>query len=294
MKLCKELKTGCSFCEHRPLTPRDFADYAEGGVEVMELSINSDMMNGADWNMLSRADRCGIEVRSVHLPFDMGIDPANLDAQIRKNTLEHDGELIKRFSEWFGSKIFVIHACLEPVADGERAERLKYSRESLSALADTAAGVGGVIAVENLPRSCLGNTAAEMLWLTENDPRLRFCFDTNHLLLESHEVFVSAIADRTVTLHVSDYDFRNERHWMPGEGKIDWPKLISLLENNGYEGPFMYEVGLLPSRTIERRTLTRRDFRENHMELARYRTPAPLGTPIKAGMDASDIDCGIK
>ena len=44
------------------------------------------------------------------------------------------------------------------------------------------------------------------------------------------------------TLHLSDYEFGDEEHWVPGEGKIDWKELLELLEKYDYEGPLMFEV----------------------------------------------------
>ena len=49
---------------------------------------------------------------------------------------------------------------------------------------------------------------------------------------------------------MSDYDRKNERHWLPGEGVIDWTELLSALVESGYEGPFIYEAskGKKPNR----------------------------------------------
>lgn len=33
-----------------------------------------------------------------------------------------------------------------------------------------------------------------------------------------------------------------ERHWLPGEGKINWKELIAALDSCGYSGVWMYEV----------------------------------------------------
>ena len=46
-----------------------------------------------------------------------------------------------------------------------------------------------------------------------------------------------------MTTHISDHDYENERHWLPGEGKINWNALIGALEKIGYRGVFNYEVG---------------------------------------------------
>ena len=44
------------------------------------------------------------------------------------------------------------------------------------------------------------------------------------------------------TIHASDYDRKDERHWLPGEGVIDWPDFLRRLQASGYKGVFMHEV----------------------------------------------------
>ena len=63
-------------------------------------------------------------------------------------------------------------------------------------------------------------------------------------------------------MHVSDYDFVDERHLLPGEGLNDWPVIVSLLEDAGYDGPFLYEVRRMPQ--AGRRTLRYDDYRRNY------------------------------
>ena len=90
------------------------------------------------------------------------------------------------------------------------------------------------------------------------------------MLKESHEHFLNAVGSRVETLHVSDYDFIDERHQLPGEGQIDWQKLIAHLEQLDYKGPWMYEVALAPA--PGRRTgpqLELADFVRNHKALMR-------------------------
>jgi sugar phosphate isomerase/epimerase len=78
------------------------------------------------------------------------------------------------------------------------------------------------------------------------------CLDPNHLLGESHSALINALAGKIVTTHISDYDFLEERHWMPGEGKIDWPRLVAALKEVGYSGPFLYEISpwKTPTKTV--------------------------------------------
>ena len=98
------------------------------------------------------------------------------------------------------------------------------------------------LCLENLPRTCLGRTSDEMLRFLDAIPTLRAVFDTNHSLMEDNVHFIRAIGEKIVTLHVSDYDFADEKHWLPLEGKNDWEAILSALEDVNYAGRFLYEL----------------------------------------------------
>ena len=68
------------------------------------------------------------------------------------------------------------------------------------------------------------------------------CFDTNHSLKDDNVEFVRALGSRIIALHVSDYDFINERHRMPFDGKNDWKGIMNALKEAGYSGTWNYEV----------------------------------------------------
>ena len=100
------------------------------------------------------------------------------------------------------------------------------------------------IVLENLPRTCLLNTSEEMLWLCKKVKNLRFCLDTNHFLRERTHEAIEKLKGKIVTMHVSDHNYVNEQHWLPGKGTIEWDKLLSALEKIGYNGVFNYELGV--------------------------------------------------
>jgi len=106
------------------------------------------------------------------------------------------------------------------------------------------------IAVESLPRTCLFNTAAEGIAIIDAIPAgVGACVDVNHFLQEKSEDAVRALGCRILTTHISDHDYVDERHWLPGEngGKIDWMALLAAFEAVGYQGVFNYEAtGTLP------------------------------------------------
>ena len=112
---------------------------------------------------------------------------------------------------------------------------MECAKRTLAALADFAAQFNAVIAVENLPRTCLGRDSKDILELLSAHDALRVCYDTNHLLGEDAVRFIEAVGDKIITTHVSDYDFLNERHWLPGEGKVNWQEILPAAENGGVE-----------------------------------------------------------
>jgi sugar phosphate isomerase/epimerase len=115
--------------------------------------------------------------------------------------------------------------------------------------------------------------------LSAND-KLRVCFDTNHLLGEDIISFIKRMGDKIVTIHVSDYDYIDERHWLPGEGLIDWVALIDTLDEIGYEGDWIYECGLKPKPTIIReRDLTFEDLYKNAQEVSARQKPTRYSVP---------------
>ena len=260
----------------------NFEKLAAAKVDVIEISLHPDKYPSLDWQGVKRlSDEHGVGLWSVHLPFwgsTEKVDIASMDAEVRRRTVSMQSEYIKRAGE-IGVRVAVIHPGLEPTLPEERTERLGYSTESLARLTEFAARAGMTLAVEDLPRTCLGNCTADMKQFLTADDRLMVCFDVNHLLTEKHSKFVSELGSRIATLHISDYDFRNERHWLPGEGMIDWVELVGLLEDAGYNGPWLYELGLKAPESINRRELTYSDFYNNYIECVGKQKPTAIGIP---------------
>lgn len=259
--------------------PREmFEAYREGGIDCLEISVSDGCEKQIDFKKTVQLSKeYGIELWSYHLPF-MSIDVADLDKDERERAFNYQAEIIKKVGD-IGIKTFVLHPSGEPCTKEERLERIKVAKDTIAKLACVAGEVGSIIAVEDLPRTCLGNCSSEIKELISVDDRLKVCFDTNHLLIESNADFIKAVGDRIHTLHVSDYDFLNEQHWMPYEGDIDWVELVSLLEKVNYKGPFMYELRLNPpaTGTINRRKFTYADFRENYLALINKKPAKAIG-----------------
>ena len=192
--------------------------------------------------MKTAADRAGVEIWSIHIPFGGIYDISKVDEDERQAAVAANAADMEISSRILKPKYFIIHASAEPISDEERAARFESSRKSLKELAAKAKVCGVGLLVEDLPRTCLGNTSTELLSIINGIDNTDICFDVNHLLQESHVSFVRNTKGRIKSTHMSDYDAVDERHWLPGKGVINWTELLKGLVAAGYTGPFMFEV----------------------------------------------------
>lgn len=187
----------------------------------------------------------GVRAATVHCPFGGGIDISSLDDAVSRAGLDVLDRCLD-LAEAFAVPMLVVHASAEPISDDARPDRLRRARSSLSSIAGRCRKANIRVAVELLPRTCLGNTVEELNRLLADLPSDLFgvCLDVNHLMDRYAELpgAVRDLGDRLLTLHLSDYDGVDEKHWMPGEGVIDWRGFLSALQDIGYAGPFNYEA----------------------------------------------------
>jgi len=77
-----------------------------------------------------------------------------------------------------------------------------------------------------------------------NDPGLGLCLDTGHCLLNGFDLSteVRRCAGHLLTLHASDSDGREDRHWVPAKGILDWNRFLTDLKSIRYQRMFILEV----------------------------------------------------
>ncbi|MBQ8087173.1 MAG: sugar phosphate isomerase/epimerase [Clostridia bacterium] len=182
-----------------------------------------------------------LKILSAHTPFGPAADPSSANSAQRRESIALEKRVLDQIADW-GISIAVLHASFEPIGDDERASRLAIARDAVAELGEYARDRGVTLAVEELPRTCLGNCSQEMLYLTDCGTLAQMNFDFNHLLKETHEHFIDAVAPYIVTTHLSDYDFVDEKHWMPGVGQVRWKQVIEYIQAHGYTGQFMFET----------------------------------------------------
>lgn len=228
-------------------SPEKLAEVRAAGIRHVEVTFHSFTRGVPEPEYEARArelreriERAGLRVWSCHLPYGRSCDISVCDTARRERNVAYIERMI-RLAALFRPERLILHPASRPVPEQERAERERNSAEAIRRLSAAALKIGAVLCVENMPHS-IGRTSEELLRLIGPCPEAMVCFDSNHLLLESHADFFDALGDRIASVHVSDYDGRDERHWLPGTGVVDWPDFYRRLHRTGYRGVFMFEV----------------------------------------------------
>ncbi len=233
------------------VTKEGLEEIKEAGIEYIEVTMNPFWRDKPEnevyikaYEALKLIEDSGLKVWSVHLPFSNQLDVSVLNPAKRNANVDVMTEMIK-LAGIFKPTCLILHPGADTIKDeSTREERLKCSRNSIGKLAITAKEINTILCIEVLPRTCPGRTAQEIDYLTRDIPNVKVCFDTNHLLLGTHDEFFEVVGDRIGSIHVSDYDKVDEKHWLPfhEKGVIDWKAFYKNLKKSGYKGVFMFEV----------------------------------------------------
>lgn len=189
-------------------------------------------------NVLEAVKNSGVTLNAIHISFGEHWDFSSPTPEKRQEALDNFRALLP-LTEKYSPFCYIIHGSWEPIEIEDRPKHIEALRDSLKQMASW---TKTPIALENLPRTCMFNTSDEGLEIVEGIDGVYICCDVNHFLFENPVDAIYKLGSRIITSHISDYDFVNERHWLPGEGQIDWMKLIEAFEKVGFSGAFNYEV----------------------------------------------------
>lgn len=267
----------------KPVCEELFRNYAAAGISAMEFSLKAQIYETFDFKKAEEwAKKYNVDLWSCHLPYRTSEKINLVEKSMQKQTVSYLSEIIKRAADGGVGK-YIMHGSFSGITDENREESMKCSKENLAQLSDIAKQSGGTLVVENLPPACLGRTSDEILEMISVSDDLRVCVDTNHFLLdETPADYIHKLGDKLVSVHISDYDMVNERHWLPGEGKNDWQSILKALKDVNYGGVWLYEVAFIPVDTIQReRDLTCEDFVKNANEIFGNEKVTVYGKPAK-------------
>ena len=129
--------------------------------------------------------------------------------------------------------ILVVH----PQKDGKAAADTALGLERLSGPVEYAGKAGVRIAFENANSEELLYAVMERF----QAPHVGFCYDSGHeFWLTPGARFLRDFRSRLLCTHLNDNDGQSDRHWIPGDGCVDYDRICEDLR--GYSGPLTLEL----------------------------------------------------
>lgn len=189
--------------------------------------------------------RTGKKVISYHVPFKRADDIADPDEAVRLRAMSRLRAHIHEASR-LSSKLLIIHPSTEPIDQSKRDVYISQIRKSMLEIEGELKLNDMKIALEFLPRLCMGNSLDDMNKILDGmSDRFGVCLDVNHIMDQYPRIpeIIRTLDKKLYTLHICDYDGVDEKHWMPFKGVIDFKALLQALKDIDYRGPFNYETG---------------------------------------------------
>ncbi|MQY79042.1 MAG: TIM barrel protein [Bacteroidetes bacterium] len=168
VQLFESWKVGTSTGLFTDFSQEEFYELKTNGIGCIELSSrifsnkNREESEALVSDIKKKADNAGIEIWSIHLPYSRVLDISTTNEENRNNMIKECSRLMA-LCKPLSSQKYVIHPSSEPISDEERPIRLENCIASLKVLNEDVKKYNAQLAVEVLPRTCLGNTSDELL-----------------------------------------------------------------------------------------------------------------------------------
>jgi len=222
-----------------------------GGFSLIEVCSFPAHLDYHDQDAVRRAakriEELGMEAYSFHAPFADHLDITALNADQRN---EAATEILRaaEAAAMLQVRYFVIHPGPEhshqPPCE-ERVQRMHNAAVALSRIARRCHELGIGFVLENkLPHLLFGSTS-DILWImgAMDTVEIGACLDTGHAHLSGDLYSVMhKLSGHLQMIHANDNSGKFDDHWPPGDGQIDWLRLLEELSETGFHGAFILEL----------------------------------------------------
>jgi len=201
-------------------------------------------------------ERSKVRPVTMHAPLTSTMNLAAVEELDRRLVVYEVAAWLARFAD-LGGEVVVVHptgsAYNDEAANAINVEAaneavIEAARRSLDELYPIADGLGLRIACENLmdrgtPRPLC--RMEQLRAIIEPYPAtVGICLDTGHAVVNGLNPASEAriAGDRLIATHLQDTDGLDDRHWVPGAGRIDWDEFVSTLHQIDYSGYWTFEL----------------------------------------------------
>lgn len=187
------------------------------------------------------------KIKGVHLAYDL-LDFFAVNPRIRAESIHQIEEAIE-LSGQLGLDYVVAHKGRFP--SGE--EEFRAYIEIVERFVQLSQKQGIIFTLENGGLERVAKVVNAI-----DSPNIGITLDTGHAHTEevsdssvSLEGFIKKEGKLIKNIHLHDNDGKYDQHLPPGQGNINFPRVISLLKEQGYKGPVTLEIEPMPMDKIE-------------------------------------------
>jgi sugar phosphate isomerase/epimerase len=208
-----------------------------------------------------RASR--VKPSSFHAPYGLECDIGSFDPDHRRSAIEQHKKHIQ-YCASLGCSCYVVHPGLDSymmqnggswddtkkIAIVPRNEETigklwKTNSSAFAEIADSAAGLGVVVAAETGPANIMSPQETLDIVRRADRKNLGVCLDSGHVNVG--KIIRPADAIRLIgpllcTVHLHDNNGEGDLHLVPGRGSIDWKGVVKALEDANYGGVLNLEL----------------------------------------------------
>jgi sugar phosphate isomerase/epimerase len=251
------LSTGCFYKRH---IMQCLETIRKGGFCMIEVCSFPAHLDYHDKAIVKKAGQMmkdlGMEAYSFHAPFSDDIDITSLDPSVRSFAIKEMMSAAES-AAMMGARYLVIHPgpekVIRPSAE-ERLARMKNAAESLQHLSLQCQSLGMSLMLENmLPHLLFGNIS-DMSWImgAVHEMNLGACLDTGHAHLSNSLYHVMRrLSGHLRLIHVNDNLGKNDDHVPPGQGQIDWIRVMRGLQELHFRGGIIVELASRQEKDME-------------------------------------------
>ena len=213
-----------------------------------------------------RFEELGIEAYSFHAPFAEHIDITSLDPQQRQRA-EEEVRKAATAASVLGVQHFVIHPGPEKggLPKDQYIARMENAASVLESVAAHCRGLGLELTLENMLPHLFSGHVKHLLWILGalSSTDVGICLDTGHAYLSGDlSTVVHKLSGHLRMVHASDNLGKFDDHLPPGEGKIDWLRLIEQLSAAHFDGALILEIAGDDPNVLERARRSGQHLRE--------------------------------
>lgn len=223
----------------------------EGGFNLIEVCSFPAHLDYHDLDAVRRAakriEELGLEPYSFHAPFADHIDISSPNPDQRNLGMQE----ILRAAEAatiLQVRYFVIHPGPEHTGRPgcqELIQRMENVAGVLNKVATRCRELGIGCVLENKLPHLLFGTTSDILWIlgAMNTVHIGTCLDTGHAYL-SGDIYnvMHKLSGHLQMIHANDNAGNYDDHKPPGEGNIDWERLLAELAEIGFRGAIILEI----------------------------------------------------